>query len=37
MKGLILNCQERKPEAYDLVKRGVKANLRSHICWHVYG
>ena len=37
MKGLLLNCLERKEEAYDLVKRGVKANLRSHVCWHVYG
>ncbi len=37
MKGLLLNCLERKTEAYDFVKRGVKANLRSHVCWHVYG
>lgn len=37
MKGLLLNCLERKEEAYDLVKRGVKADLRSHVCWHVYG
>lgn len=37
MKGLTLNCLERKEEAYDLVRRGLKANLRSHVCWHVYG
>ena len=37
MKGLLLNCLDRKDEAYDHVKRGVKANLRSHVCWHVYG
>ena len=37
MKGLLLNCLDRKEEAYDYVKRGVKANLRSHVCWHVYG
>lgn len=37
MKGLLMNCMDRKEEAYDLVKRGVKANLRSHVCWHVYG
>lgn len=37
MKGLLLNCLERKEEAYDLVKRGVKNDIRSHVCWHVYG
>lgn len=37
MKGLVLNCMERKQEAYDYVKRGVKANIRSSMCWHVYG
>jgi len=37
MKGLTLNCMERKEEAYELVRRGLKANLRSHVCWHVYG
>lgn len=37
MKGLLLNCMEKKEEAYELVKRGVKNDLRSHVCWHVYG
>jgi tetratricopeptide (TPR) repeat protein len=37
MKGLTLNCMEKKEEAYELVRRGLKANLRSHVCWHVYG
>jgi len=37
MKGLILNCLEKKEEAYDFVKRGLKNDLKSHICWHVYG
>ena len=37
MKGLILNCMERKAEAYDLVRLGVKKDIRSHVCWHVYG
>lgn len=37
MKGLLLNCLERKEEAYDYVKRGVRANIKSHVCWHVYG
>ncbi|ONK76623.1 uncharacterized protein A4U43_C03F30260 [Asparagus officinalis] len=37
MKGLILNCMDRKPEAYELVRRGLKNDLKSHVCWHVYG
>lgn len=37
MKGLTLNCLDRKAEAYDYVRRGLKADLRSYMCWHVYG
>lgn len=37
MKGLTLNCLGRKEEAYDYVKRGLRNDLRSHVCWHVYG
>lgn len=37
MKGLIMNCLGRKEEAYDLVKKGLKNDLRSHVCWHVFG
>jgi len=37
MKGLILNSQEKKEEAYELVKQGLSHNLRSYVCWHVYG
>lgn len=37
MKGLVLNCMDKKPEAYDLVKLGLRNNMRSHVCWHVYG
>lgn len=39
MKGLILNCmtEERKEEAFELVRKGLKHNLKSHVCWHVYG
>lgn len=37
MKGLILNCLGRKAEAYDHVRRGLRNDLRSHVCWHVYG
>ncbi|KAJ7951835.1 N-alpha-acetyltransferase 16, NatA auxiliary subunit [Quillaja saponaria] len=37
MKGLTLNCMDRKSEAYELVRQGLKNDLRSHVCWHVYG
>ncbi|XP_051147846.1 N-terminal acetyltransferase A complex auxiliary subunit NAA15 [Andrographis paniculata] len=37
MKGLILNCMDRKQEAYELVRLGLKNDLKSHVCWHVYG
>lgn len=37
MKGLTLNCLGRKDEAYDYVRKGLKNDLRSHVCWHVYG
>ncbi|XVF25039.1 hypothetical protein REPUB_Repub13aG0179400 [Reevesia pubescens] len=37
MKGLTLNCMDRKSEAYDLVRLGVKNDVKSHVCWHVYG
>lgn len=37
MKGLIYSQIDRKEDAYDLVRRGLRLNMRSHICWHVYG
>lgn len=40
MKGLTVRFMpgaNRKDEAYDLVRRGLKADLKSHVCWHVYG
>ncbi|XP_075234659.1 N-alpha-acetyltransferase 15/16 [Lycorma delicatula] len=37
MKGLTLNCLGRKEEAYEYVRRGLRNDLRSHVCWHVYG
>ncbi|XP_024374282.1 N-terminal acetyltransferase A complex auxiliary subunit NAA15 isoform X1 [Physcomitrium patens] len=37
MKGLILNCMDRKAEAFELVRKGLKNDLKSHVCWHVYG
>ncbi|MFQ6621124.1 hypothetical protein Gotur_003080 [Gossypium turneri] len=37
MKGLTLNCMDHKTEAYELVRLGLKNDLKSHVCWHVYG
>lgn len=40
MKGLIVGFSDKaetKAEAYELVRKGLKANLQSHVCWHVYG
>ncbi|QDZ25913.1 acetyltransferase [Chloropicon primus] len=37
MKGLTLNCLERKEEAYEFVKKGLRNDLSSHVCWHVFG
>ncbi|XP_071708803.1 N-terminal acetyltransferase A complex auxiliary subunit NAA15-like [Rutidosis leptorrhynchoides] len=36
MKGLTLNCMDRKQEAYELVRLGLKNDLKSHVCWHIY-
>ena len=37
MKGLTLNYMDKMEAAYELVRRGLKADLKSHVCWHVYG
>lgn len=37
MKGLILNYTNKKAEAYECAKKGLAADLKSHVCWHVYG
>jgi len=37
MKGLILNCLGRKEEAQEHVKKGLRNDLQSHVCWHVFG
>lgn len=37
MKGLTLNCMNKKAEGYDYVKRGLRNDLTSHVCWHVHG
>jgi peptide alpha-N-acetyltransferase len=37
MKGLILTHMGKREEGLELVKRGVRLDLTSHICWHVFG
>jgi peptide alpha-N-acetyltransferase len=37
MKGLTYNCMNKKDEARLLVKKGLGLNIKSHVCWHVYG
>lgn len=37
MKGLTLNALDKKADATDLVRRGLRMDMTSHICWHVYG
>ena len=37
MKGLILSNMDRMEEAHELVKLGVRNDMKSHVCWHVYG
>ncbi|CAI2168319.1 5145_t:CDS:10 [Funneliformis geosporum] len=37
MKGLFLNHMERKEEAHEFVRKGLRFDLTSHICWHVFG
>ena len=37
MKALILNSQGQSEEAFALAKVALKNDMRSHVCWHVYG
>lgn len=37
MKALIMNSQGHTAEAFDLAKLALKNNMKSHVCWHVYG
>ncbi|KAG5641987.1 hypothetical protein DXG03_003816 [Asterophora parasitica] len=37
MKGLVLTHMGKREEGIDLVKKGVRLDLKSHICWHVFG
>jgi tetratricopeptide (TPR) repeat protein len=37
MKGLILTHMGKRDEGLELVKKGIRLDLTSHICWHVFG
>lgn len=37
MKALIMNSQGHSDEAFALAKEALKHDMKSHICWHVYG
>ncbi|XP_034778241.2 N-alpha-acetyltransferase 16, NatA auxiliary subunit-like [Acipenser ruthenus] len=37
MKGLALNCLGKKEEAFEFVRKGLRSDLKSHVCLHVYG
>uniref|UniRef100_A0A6I8NQ08 N-alpha-acetyltransferase 16, NatA auxiliary subunit n=1 Tax=Ornithorhynchus anatinus TaxID=9258 RepID=A0A6I8NQ08_ORNAN len=37
MKGLTLNCLGKKDAAYEFVRKGLRNDVKSHVCWHVYG
>lgn len=37
MKALIINSQGLTDEAFALAKIALKNDMKSHICWHVYG
>ncbi|KFY43335.1 hypothetical protein V495_03997 [Pseudogymnoascus sp. VKM F-4514 (FW-929)] len=37
MKALILNSIGKSDEAFALAKLALQADMKSHVCWHVYG
>jgi N-alpha-acetyltransferase 15/16, NatA auxiliary subunit len=37
MKALILNSTGQKDEAFALAKLALRSDMKSHVCWHVYG
>lgn len=37
MKGLITNSLGRTTEAFAIAKEALKQDMKSHVCWHVYG
>ncbi|KAF9922180.1 N-alpha-acetyltransferase 16, NatA auxiliary subunit [Linnemannia zychae] len=37
MKGLFYNHMDKKDLAHEFVKKGIRQDMKSHICWHVFG
>ncbi|KIL63536.1 hypothetical protein M378DRAFT_164431 [Amanita muscaria Koide BX008] len=37
MRGLVLTHMGKREEGLELVKKGMRLDLTSHICWHVFG
>ncbi|KAF1816992.1 NMDA receptor-regulated protein 1 [Eremomyces bilateralis CBS 781.70] len=37
MRALIMNAQGNTDEAFALAKTALRNDMKSHICWHVYG
>jgi len=37
MKGLTLNFMGKRDEAHEFVRKGLRNDMRSHVCWHVFG
>lgn len=37
MKGLITNSLGRTQEAFTIAKEALRQDMKSHVCWHVYG
>ena len=37
MKALIINSQGKTEEAFALAKVALQNDMKSHVCWHVYG
>lgn len=37
MKALIMNSQGKTEEAFALAKVALQCDMKSHVCWHVYG
>jgi len=37
MKALIINAQGRPEEAFKLAKEALMKDMKSHVCWHVFG
>lgn len=37
MKGLLYTHMGRRDEGLELVKKGIRLDITSHICWHVHG